>query len=228
MERLDKILARRGVGSRAMANRLCRRGKVMVGQKVIRQASTRVDPEATIWVDGQALLPLPRLVCYHKPFGVHSTMSDPQGRPSLAEALPEYLLEQLHPVGRLDAETTGLLLFSHEGTLTQRLLHPKHGVEREYVALVEHEVASPEDLRQTLAAGVETAEGVFPAHLKEVQGARLTLVVTEGKHRMVRRILANAGFPVVELQRVRYGPFELGELEPGQWREAQEEELLKL
>jgi 23S rRNA pseudouridine2605 synthase len=119
----------------------------------------------------------------------------------------------LHPVGRLDADTDGLLLFSADGALTQRLLHPRRAIPRTYLATVE---GSPGDaLRAALAAGVRTADGVFGGEVLSIEGDQVTVRVTEGKHRMVRRMLANAGHGVVALRRLAYGPFVLGDLAVG-------------
>lgn len=169
---------------------------------------------------------VPRLALFHKPLGVHSTLRDPQGRPSLATAASELVQLGLHPVGRLDAETDGLLLFSSDGALTQWLLHPKRAVEREYQATVAPE--PDETLAERLAAGIRTSDGIFCARVLSQEGATVTLVVTEGKHRMVRRMLANAGHPVLALRRLRYGPFVLGALPAGAWRKATEEELAQI
>ncbi len=178
--------------------------------------------------------PLPLLVAYHKPLGMHSTMGDPMGRPNLEDALPPRLAKIFHPVGRLDADTTGLLLFSAEGQLTQRLLHPSSNVQREYLATVEQgeQAIQAEKLKATLAAGVETADGTYEAALLGMEPVReggdkalavLRVGVAEGKHRMVRRLLANAGHPVVALHRVRYGKVELGDLAEGAVKELGEE-----
>lgn len=180
------------------------------------------------------------------------------GRPNLEDVLPPRLAKTFHPVGRLDADTTGLLLFSRDGQLTQRLLHPSSNVQREYLATVDIDVGVNENeeekkrkeadfeaaLRAKLAAGVKTADGIYEARLLEVMhrkkieddevnsieeekgaegrrsNAREELVlrvgVSEGKHRMVRRLLANAGYPVVALHRVRYGHISLGTLSEGE------------
>lgn len=169
-------------------------------------------------------------------------MGDPIGRPNLEDTLPPRLAKLFHPVGRLDADTTGLLLFSIDGQLTQRLLHPSGNVQREYLATVEVEGEEGKEkfdeakLRETLKEGVETADGTYPAELlgvleatekeedeeEEGEGGEkkdllvLRVGVAEGKHRMVRRLLANAGYPVVGLHRVRYGRVELGDLAEGE------------
>jgi pseudouridine synthase len=143
------------------------------------------------------------VAAYHKPLGVVSSMRDDHGRPDLSAVLPQPWQKLLHPVGRLDADTTGLLLFCRDGDLTHRLLHPKYVVEREYVALVDGAIDAAA-LGAKLRAGVETVEDgetlVVQAELLGVDGQSVRLVVTEGKYRMVRRILANCGHPVIELR----------------------------
>eukprot|EP00615_Pteridomonas_danica_P004781 CAMPEP_0114334618 /NCGR_PEP_ID=MMETSP0101-20121206/4505_1 /TAXON_ID=38822 ORGANISM="Pteridomonas danica, Strain PT" /NCGR_SAMPLE_ID=MMETSP0101 /ASSEMBLY_ACC=CAM_ASM_000211 /LENGTH=245 /DNA_ID=CAMNT_0001465957 /DNA_START=361 /DNA_END=1095 /DNA_ORIENTATION=- len=132
-------------------------------------------------------------------------MGDPIGRPSLLEAVPKIWAQTgLHPVGRLDADTSGLLIFSSDGKVTQQLLDPNVGVEREYVATVEGD-AMDKDLKEKLGDGVETTLGKFRADLIEQTENTVRVVVTEGKHRMVRRMLANVGLPVMKLHRSRYG-----------------------
>ena len=137
----------------------------------------------------------------------------------------------MHPVGRLDADTTGLILFSSDGTLTQRLLHPRHEISKEYVATVEGgDKLDQTELRNKLRSGVETTEGVHVAELINVSFennslATVRLTVQEGKHRMVRRMLANCGHPVIELKRERHGKILLEDLPEGVFRKANEDEL---
>lgn len=221
--RLDKLLIDRGLGSRKEVRKLVKKGLVEVDGAVNRHYDGHVAREARVVVDGIEWPRLPRVVAWHKPVGVVSSMGDSHGRADLSDALPAPWAGRLHPVGRLDAETSGLLLFSLDGKLTQWLLHPKRAVERTYVAVVE---GSPDpSLVDVLAAGVETSDGVFGGRVEQIEGAAVRLTVTEGKHRMVRRMLANAGHPVLELTRVAYGGFELGALEVGASREATAAEL---
>ncbi|MCB9530007.1 MAG: rRNA pseudouridine synthase [Myxococcales bacterium] len=222
--RLDKLLVDRGMGSRKEVRKLVKKGLVEVDGVVNRHYDGHVDPGAVITIEGVEVEALPEVVVWHKPVGVVSSTHDDHGRSDLSDALPGAWAGKLHPVGRLDAETSGLLLFSLEGKVTQWLLHPRRAVERSYVAIVE---GRPEGaaLAARMAGGVETAEGTFTARVDGVEGAVVRLTVTEGKHRMVRRMLANAGHPVLELTRVRYGGFELGELMPGESRAASAEEL---
>ncbi|MCA9489417.1 MAG: rRNA pseudouridine synthase [Myxococcales bacterium] len=224
-ERLDKRVAARSGRSRSEVVRAIRKGRVTVDGAVVTDPARPIRDEE-VALDEVVLAAPPRLAVFHKPFGVHSTLSDDQGRSSLATAASELVGLGLHPVGRLDAETTGLLLFSSDGVLTQHLLHPKRALRRIYVARVEGRPA--ESLKDVLAAGVKTSDGVFTGDLLELEGDRLVLAVTEGKHRMVRRMLANAGHPVVDLARIAYGPFQLGDLPDGAWRLPTDEELAAL
>ncbi len=215
--------------SRADAGRVIRRGRVTVSGEVVRDPGARIADGAALALDGEALdaRPAPpRLVLFHKPLGVVSTLDDEAGRPSLLTAARALVDLGLHPVGRLDADTDGLLLWSAEGPLTQHLLHPRRAIPRTYLATVEGHPGPA--LREVLAAGVRTADGVFAGEVLALDGDRVTVRVTEGKHRMVRRMLANAGFPVVALRRLSYGPFVLGDLAAGDWRPATPEELTTL
>ncbi len=221
--RLDRVLAQRGVGSRSIARKLVKQGRVIVDDVVAKRAEQSIETSAVIKVDDELLEPLPLIIVWHKPFGVVSTMRDPLGRHDLSDVLPAEFREKLHPVGRLDAETTGLLLFSLSGALTQWLLHPKRAIKRRYEAEVETDL-SP-DITETLAAGVATSLGTFTAEVEHAEGRSIRLGVVEGKHRMVRRLLANSGHPVAGLHRISYGPFELGDLDAYEYRPATQEEL---
>lgn len=211
--RLDRLFVARGAGSRKEAARAIRRGRVEVGGAVVRDPAAPVVPEATLSVFGEAFPPRPTLVAWHKPVGVVCTARDPWGREDLSQVLPASWRSGLHPVGRLDQDTSGLLLFSGDGALTQHLLHPRRAIPRTYEATV---ADVPDDLSDRLAAGVETAEGTFTARLLAVDGAVVTVEVTEGKHRMVRRMLHNAGASVTALHRIAYGPWALGALAEGE------------
>jgi 23S rRNA pseudouridine2605 synthase len=212
--RLDRRLVELGLGSRSEVTTLARRGRVTVDGAVVRDGADHIAAGAVIAVDGAVVEDPPTLLAWHKPVGVLSTIGDPWGRAHLGTAVPEAAGTGWHPVGRLDMDTSGLLLLSRDGALTQHLLHPRRAVEREYLATVDP-VPGP-GLVGVLAEGVETAAGTFPAEVRGVEGAVVRLVVREGKHRMVRRILANAGHPVVALHRVRYGVVTLDGLAEGE------------
>ena len=224
MERLDKVIGQRTAYSRQDARILCRQGRVTVNGEKVWDQKHKVKPDDVLTIDKEVIEPLPEFVKFHKPAGVISSMNDDWNRESLADVLPEEWIGKLHPVGRLDADTTGLLIFSSDGKITQKLLHPNHAVEREYLATVENPVNAG-SLRKVLAEGVTTAEGVVQAELLEVSGQCVRLSVTEGKYRMVRRVLANSGHPVVSLHRLRYGEIRLGKLPEGEFTTFDDAEL---
>ena len=210
LQRLDRLICDRSVFSRKDARRMIKQGKVLLGEEVLRQVDQRIDPGASLMVDGELLIAPPLMLAWHKPDGVVSTTRDPWGRRTLAEALPVAWRDRYHAVGRLDLETTGLLLFSADGKLTQWLLHPRRAMPRTYRAVIGN--APPADLVERLAAGVETALGTFTAQVDSVVGQVVEVTVHEGKHRMVRRLLNNAGAPVAQLHRIAFGPVKLGDL----------------
>jgi len=228
--RLDRWLSEAGLGSRREVSELVRRRRVEVDGVVVHDPGARVEASARVRVDGAPVgerdRALATLLAFHKPTGVLTALRDPWGRPGLESALDAQTLRHWHPVGRLDLDTSGLLLLSADGAITQRLLHPRRAIEREYRATVEGE--PPPDLGRRLADGVQTAEGVFPARLVSVDPPDVHLAVCEGKHRMVRRILANVGLPVVALHRLRYGTVFLGDLAPGAVRALTEDEVAAL
>lgn len=221
--RLEKVVATLSTLSRREARSAIKRGRVTVHGAPVRDPAAQVSEGCPIALDGRALGEPPLLVILHKPVGVQCVVGDPQGRPDLRSVASAWLDRGLHPVGRLDADTSGLLPLSREGALTQRLLHPRHGVEKTYLATVEG-VVVPDALAAVLATGVQTALGVHTASLRAVEGQDVRLTVTEGKHRMVRRMLANSGHPVVALHRERFGALALGALPVGESRPATPEE----
>ena len=214
--RLDKYLTDCGYGTRSQTTRLVKKGLVTVNGDEVRKASHKVHPEDEVRVDKMVAVPDPPVFLWHKPVGVHSTIGDPLGRLSIAECEPNALLPRYHPVGRLDADTSGLLLFSKLGALTQRLLHPKHEIPRRYCAT--SALSFTDVQRAAIESGVETSLGVFSGHVARLEDKTVELIVTEGKHRMVRRMLANVQRPVETLIRLEYGPFSLGELPLGELR----------
>ena len=235
--RLDRLLVSRGLGGRREIQRLIKRGLVSRTGEIISRPETKVSPSVELEVSGVLSRPLPLLLAYHKPLGQLSTFRDPWGRSGLDQALPQEWRSVFHPVGRLDADTSGLLLFSSDGALTQRLLHPRRAIPRTYLA---HVHALPHDLASQLLDGVETSFGSFTATLERVTPleeidakppgaesavAALEITVCEGKHRMVRRMLHNAGASVLALHRVRYGSVALNSLEVGHHREISDHEL---
>jgi len=216
-ERLQKVLARAGFGSRRACEELIAGGRVDVNGRPA-ELGQRVDLERDrVRVDGVPVSIRPGLVYYllNKPRGVVTTASDPQGRPVVVDLVP--LEPRVFPVGRLDADTEGLLLLTNDGDLTHRLTHPRFGVEKEYLAELERE-PSPAAVR-ALREGVELDDGVTaPAKVASVPPRGLRVTIHEGRNRQVRRMCAAIGCPVVRLVRVRIGPVTDRRLKPGAWR----------
>jgi 23S rRNA pseudouridine2605 synthase len=229
--RLQKALADRGVASRRAAEALIVAGRVRVAGRVVTELGTKVDPSARISVDGRevAAAPRRRYVVLNKPRGVLSTARDERGRPTVVELLGAR--ERLYPVGRLDADSEGLLLLTNDGEWADRVLHPRYGHEREYEVRIEGD-ASPIAVA-ALRRGVRLDEGLARASAVRVvaagaRGSRLRIVLRTGWKRQVRRMCAAAGLRVVELRRVRLGPLPLGRLRAGAWRELSPREIRAL
>ena len=217
-ERLQKVLARVGIGSRRVCEDLIAEGRVLVDGEVA-VLGRRVDPEtALIEVDGAPVGVRPDLVHYvlNKPAGVVTTADDPQGRPTVVGLVPNE--PRVFPVGRLDVDTEGLLLLTNDGELAHRLTHPSYGVEKEYVAEVEG-LPTRAVLRR-LREGVELDDGpTAPARATLVDPSVVRLTIHEGRNRQVRRMCEAVGHSVVRLVRTRIGPLADRSLAPGAWRE---------
>lgn len=233
MERLQKLLARAGLGSRRSCEELIRDGRVTVGGKTVRKLGAKASPTDDIRVDGESVR-IPQEHIYlvlNKPPGYVTTCDDPQGRPTVMDLVPEQLRSRVFPVGRLDQDTTGLLMMTDDGDLTQRLLHPGHHVAKEYVADVE---GTPgESKLRRFRSGMQLSDGqTQPAEVMLVATgggeSRLRIVITEGRNRQVRRMCEAIGHPVRRLKRVAMGPLHLGELSLGEVRELREAQVNSL
>lgn len=230
--RLQKVLAAAGIGSRRACEALIEAGRVSVDGHVA-QLGDRVDPAtAVVRVDGERIPTVPGMVVLvvNKQRGVVTTMADEQGRPCVGDLVADRA-ERLFHVGRLDAETEGLLVLTNDGELANRLAHPSHGVEKTYVATVEGRVGR-EALR-ALREGVELDDGPAACDSARVmeasdQRSLVELVIHEGRNRIVRRMLDAVGHPVTALVRTRFGPLHLGQQRPGTVRELQGAELRSL
>lgn len=223
--RLQKVLAQAGVASRRQAEQLILAGRVTVNGQKIAILGTKVHDQDIVKVDGRSVLQRETFHYYllNKPVGVITSANDPQGRKTVLDLMNKIPV-RVYPVGRLDYATSGLLLLTNDGELTYRLTHPRYGVEKTYRVWIEGPI--PEQALETLRCGVNLADGkTAPALLRRLKsggGERLILLeitIHEGRNRQVRRMFEAVGYPVVKLQRVRFGPLVLEQsLRPGDYR----------
>ena len=226
--RLAKYLARSGVASRRSAEQLIRAGRVTVNGDPVLDPARDVDASDTLRLDGRDVALEREVVVYavHKPAGVVSTARDPQGRPTVVSLVPSEL--RLYPVGRLDIDTTGLILLTNDGELAHRLTHPAFEVEKTYRAVVGGGPVAERALR-SLRAGVELDDGpTAPARASRVAADTLELTIHEGRKRQVKRMCEQVGHPVKRLSRIGFGPLRLGDLSPGDYRRLEGGELERL
>lgn len=232
--RLQKALAEAGIASRRAAEQMIRAGRVSVNGSIVTELGCKVDPvRDRLAVDGRPVEPRPALVYFmlNKPAGVITTAKDTHGRPTVLELMPASV-PRVFPVGRLDADTEGLLLLTNDGELANLLLHPRHHVPKTYVAEVR---GSPSAAAvERLRAGVLLDDGwTAPAEVRVLRSdpgrSVLELVLREGRKRQVRRMLAQVGHPVEHLRRIAFGPLTLGDLPSGKVRSllAREVEALR-
>jgi len=231
--RLNKLLARRGLGARRKCDDLIRSGLVSVNGQVVTEPGTQVEPERDrVLVRGRALPAATETRYYvlHKPVGVITTLDDPEGRRTVRDLLPPG--PRLFPVGRLDADTSGLLVLTNDGELAHRLMHPRYGVVKSYRVRVAR--APDERQLQRLREGVEFEPGIRSAPARAMvvddtpERALVSLTIHEGRYRQVRRMFEAVGLEVLGLHRSAYGPLRLGPLPRGMWRELSEEEVARL
>jgi 23S rRNA pseudouridine2605 synthase len=221
--RLQKVLAQAGLGSRRASEELIANGHVEVDGQLVTELGVRIDPAtAVVHVDGLRIqLDQAKVtIALNKPLGVVSTMDDPKGRPTVADLIRNRE-ERLFHVGRLDADSEGLLLLTNDGELANRLSHPKYQIAKTYLVTVEGEVY-PRTGRELLK-GVELDDGIAKMDavhvLQQIDGfAMLEVVLHEGRNRIVRRMFDAVGHPVTRLVRTRIGPVPLGDLKPGRTR----------
>ncbi len=222
--RLQKVLANAGVASRRVSEQYIVEGRVRVNGQVVTELGSRIDPASDLVdVDGTAIQldPTKRYVMLNKPTGVVSSMKDENGRPDLRRFTKEWD-ERLYNVGRLDAETSGLLVLTNDGDLAHVLAHPSFGVTKVYIAKVEGRVA-PQTIAR-LTKGIELEDGPIAADKARLLDASpgsslLELTLHSGRNRIVRRMMAAVGHPVTELVRRQFGPLHLGTLPAGRARE---------
>lgn len=226
------MLAQAGVASRRRAEELISAGRVRVAGQVVTTLGLRVDPARdTIEVDGRRVSAEPlAYVLFHKPRGVVSTMSDPAGRPALADYMKDVGVRVV-PVGRLDFQTSGVLLLTNDGTFARNLLHPSRGVLKEYVLKVKGRVddAGLARLRESIDIdGRRTRPAQVEVARHESDKTWLEVVLHEGKNRQIRRLAEHAGYLVMRLARVSFAGLSLDGLRAGEWRHLTRAELRSL
>ena len=230
-QRLQKVLAAAGIGSRRKCEELIKEGRVEVDRQVVTELGTKVDPQQQeIRVDGSALS-RPKLLHYvvYKPVNVVSTNYDQAGRPRVVDLVPDG--QRLYTIGRLDLSSEGLIIVTNDGELTNLLAHPRYGVEKTYHALVAGE--ADHEVLTKLRKGARLAEGYAHATRASIksrhkQSTLLEIVLDEGRNREIRRLLARLGHKVLKLRRIALGPLRLGEMKPGEFRPLRKDELDKL
>ena len=231
LERLQKYLASAGVASRRRCEELIVARRVAVNGRTVTELGSKIDPDQDrVTLDGRPVQPPEKLtyLLLNKPRGYVTTASDERGRPAVLDSVPQ-TEARLFPVGRLDMESEGLLLLTNNGALAQRLTHPRYGIEREYLATLDGP-PSQEGLAKLRAPTEVTGRQVTAKRvsLESEVPFEVRMVVTEGRKREVRQIARAAGYEVVRLVRVRYGPLRLGKLRSGAWRELTAIEIANL
>lgn len=224
--RLAKQLARAGVASRRKCEQIVQAGRVSVAGAVICDPAFDVPEGTAVALDGRPVRAprAPVVYALHKPLGVLSTARDTHGRPTVVSLVPARG-RRLYPVGRLDADTAGLILLTDDGALAHRLTHPSFGVPKTYIARVAKAPVREGALR-ALRAGVQLDDGpTAPAAVRRLAADTLEVVLREGRKRQLRRMCAAVGHPVVDLRRVAFGPLTLGDLPPGAHRRLSEREI---
>src|SRR5829696_3117283 len=225
--RLGKFLAHAGVASRRAAEAIVADGRVTVDGEVVTDPARDVAGSTHVALDGRSVAPEPHEVhALNKPAGVVSTARDTHGRPTVVELVRSR--RRLYPVGRLDADTTGLILLTNDGELAERLTHPRYGVKKVYRARIQPARLSPRAL-DALKKGVELEDGrTAPAKVRPLAGGLVEITIREGKKQQVRRMLEAVGHRVVELERVAFGPLGLRGLELGKSRRLTKAEVERL
>ncbi|HEX6974430.1 MAG TPA: pseudouridine synthase [Vicinamibacterales bacterium] len=236
-QRLQKILSAAGIASRRAAEEYITQGRVEVNGKTVSELGSKADPDVDeIKVDGRRLKTnrKPRYILLYKPKGYITSRSDPQRRPTVIDLLSKGgVREYVYPVGRLDYDSEGLLLLTSDGDLAARLTHPRHGVDREYEVKV---LGIPDEQKiERLRTGIpldgkktEPADVTLARVLPEGKGAILSLIISEGRNRQIRRMCEAVGHPVSKLRRVRIGPITDPHIRPGEFRDLDEKEVAAL
>lgn len=218
--RLHKYLADCGVESRRGAEQLIENGEVYVNGELVLTQGTKITPgRDEVKINNRIIRPIEKgILLLHKPKRVVTTLDDPEGRPSVGDYLTTKY-RSYYPVGRLDFDSTGLVILTNDGELAQSLMHPKFNLERVYEVVVDGDL--PDGIARDVARGVALDDGPVKGRvvIKSQGGARTTrcqITISEGRNRVIRRLFDHLGYPVLELHRIQHGPFKLGKIRPGQ------------
>jgi len=220
--RLQKYLAKCGIASRRHAEQMIREGRVRVNGKTVTEMGVTVSAHDLVEFDGKPVIPeeKPVYIMLNKPRGYVTTVSDPQGRKTVMDLI-EGVPERVYPVGRLDYDTTGLLILTNDGDFTYQSTHPGHEVEKTYIAEVEG-IPSEDALKELREGILLDGRTTSPAKVELVErkkrSAVLRITIHEGRNRQVKRMCEAVGHPVKKLKRIAIGNLTLGDLKPGQWR----------
>ena len=232
MERLQKVMAHAGVASRRKSEEIIAEGRVKVNGVVVTEMGTKVDPaQDTIEVDGEEIEKETKTYLkLHKPRGYVTTVNDPQGRQTVMDLI-HGIDKRIYPVGRLDLDSSGLLLLTNDGDLTHKITHPSHELDKEYMVVVNGELSQEEINR--FKNGIQLEEGkTSPAKIEMVnqdpKNTTYQVIIHEGMNRQIRRMFDRLGYEVVSLIRVRIGNISLGSLKPGEHRKLSSKELQDL
>lgn len=230
--RLQKFLAQCGVASRRKAEELIRGGKVRVNGHVVTEMGTKVSTEDRVEVNGKVVRPEKKKVyiLLHKPRGYVTTVSDPEGRKTVLDLVKD-VRERVYPVGRLDYDSSGLLLLTNDGEFANYMMHPKNEILKVYIATVKGNPS--EEALDKLRNGIRIDDYVTaPAFVRVLsvyeKKTKLEITIHEGHNRQIRKMCEKIGHPVVRLKRIAYGSLELGDLKPGEWRFLTEKEVKQL
>lgn len=232
MERLQKVMAHAGVASRRKSEDIIAEGRVKVNGKTVTEMGFKVNPDQDeIMVDGEIITEeKKRYILLNKPEGYITTVSDPEGRPTVMDLIPD-LKQRLYPAGRLDYDSSGLLIMTNDGELTYKLTHPKKEVDKKYRALVKGEVTE-DDFDKFRSGMVIDGKKTSPAEISNVNyrngNTQFDITIHEGRNRQVRRMAKITGFPVISLKRIAFAFLTLKGVEEGKFRYLSDDEVKKL
>ena len=220
--RLQKFLSQAGVASRRKAEEWIKLGKIKVNGNLVKEMGLDVSEKDKVEYNGKAVKLEPKKIylALNKPEGYIASSSDSQGRTVMA--LVGNIKQRIYPVGRLDKDSSGLIVLTNDGELADHLTHPRYEKSKEYVAVLDKE-PSIADLKK-ISQGLVLEKKLQPVEIVDVKGKSARLIIHEGVNRQIRRMFAQLGYTVLKLKRIRVGNLELGELKPGEWREVKKEE----